>query len=674
MKKIVAEPERLVKEALKWYSTHYSMGPTSKDSGRNHLTGIISTTGKGMGFVSDPSDPKAEDIMIEQGFLNTALNGDEVEIILLPKAADIRQTGEVIKIIRRAKTSFVGTLKKGTSFFFLVPDDRKMYTDIFIPEKAAQGGQDGDKAYVKLVSWDKQRRAPEGEVIKILGKKGEHEVEMESIIIEKGIFNDFPQQVIDEAHEIEKKEKPLPQDEIGRRRDIRTTTTYTIDPKDAKDFDDAISLKKLPNGLFEIGVHIADVSYYVREKTALDQEAVKRAFSVYLVDRTIPMLPEVLSNDLCSLNPHEDKFAFSAIFVMDGNGVISERWFGKTVINSDKRFAYEEAQDVLNAGSGQYFEELNTLNLIAKKLREEKMKKGAIDFEQTEIKFELDAKGKPIRVIRKERLDTHKLVEEYMLLANREVAEYIHKAGGKGKEPITLYRIHDVPDKDKIAQLSVLVKALGYSLEIKGKHITPQDIAAMLSKIEGKTEESLIKTATIRSMAKAVYSPKNIGHFGLAFEYYTHFTSPIRRYADLMVHRVLYKILSGNYKQAQTDFAYYTRLAGEITQREIAAAEAERASIKYKQVEFMQDKVGQEFTALISGVTEWGIYVEDIETRAEGMVRLRDMTDDFYELDAKSYTIKGSKSGKKYTLGDTVKVKLNKADLDQKTLDFVFVN
>lgn len=662
------------------HPTTHSKSQIRKTERVTKIEGKITTTGKGLGFVANSLDPKSEDILIEAGSLQTALNGDTVEVELLPKRKDTRQTGKVVKILERKKTAFVGTIEKEHDHFFLVPDDKKMYADILLPNDATLEKNVGEKAYVKITLWDITRASPEGQIIKILGKKGEHLVEMESIITERGISESFPKEVLDEADAIEKREKPLPDNEVSQRKDMRNVTTYTIDPKDAKDFDDAISLQKITTGeyagMYEIGVHIADVSYYVKEKTALDEEALDRAFSVYLVDRTIPMLPEVLSNDLCSLNPHEDKFAFSAIFVVDKNAHIKSRWFGRTVINSSKRFSYEEAQDVLNAGQGEHFENLFTLNTIAKKLREEKMKKGAIDFEQDEVKFELDPEGKPVRVIRKQRLDTHKLVEEYMLLANREVAEFIYTAGGKNfgkKSPISLYRIHDVPDQEKIAQLSIFLNALGHTLEIKGKTISPKDVAAMLSKIEGRAEEALIKTATIRSMAKAIYSPQNIGHFGLAFEYYTHFTSPIRRYADLMVHRVLDTILSGNVRHAQNEFAIVSRIANHITEKEIAAAEAERASIKYKQVEFMQNKIGQEFDGLISGVTEWGIYVEDIETRAEGMIRLKDMTDDFYVLDPKTYSIKGSKTGKKFALGDRLRIKLVKADLDQKTLDFTFV-
>ena len=648
----------------------HKKAPKNKES---RLRGTISTTGKGIGFFAHPS--LKEDALIEAGFLNTALNGDEVEIILHPLKKGERQKGEVVKIHTRAKREFVGTLKKIKNSFFLMPDDRKMYVDIVIPKENLKGAVEGQKIQVKITEWAHLSENPEGEVVQVIGNRGEHETEIQSIILERGIDTHFPPEVLKEAEEIEKREKPLPQSEITRRRDFRNVLTFTIDPKDAKDFDDAISYKELPGGNLEIGVHIADVSHYVIEGTKLDEEALSRGCSVYLVDRTIPMLPEVLSNDLCSLNPREDKFAFSAVFVMTRQGKVLERWFGKTVINSNKRFSYEEAQDRLDAKQGEHYLELNDLNSIAKILRAEKMKEGAIDFEQEEVRFELDPSGKPIRVYKKQRLDTHKLVEEYMLLANREVAEFIYtthaKKGGKG---LSIYRIHDLPDKDRIAQLSIFLKALGHNLHIKNGKISAQDINAMLKKIEGKAEEALIKTATIRSMAKAIYSTKNIGHFGLGFKYYTHFTSPIRRYPDLMVQRILQNIIVGDKKKAQNEFTMLERIAAESTEKEIAAAEAERASIKYKQVEFMSDKVGREFDGIISGITEWGIYIEEVETKAEGMIRLKDMSDDFYVLDEKTYSLKGSRTGKKYTLGDKVKVKLTKADLDSKTLDYAIVN
>lgn len=641
-------------------------------SASGRIIGEITTTGKGVGYINDAKNPLPEDIEIQTGFLNTALNGDEVEVVLHPKVEGVRQSGEVVRIIKRAKDTFVGVLECAKDFCFLVADDRKMYVDIFVPKEGNAKLATGVKAQVKISRWNKNQKNPQGEVVKILGEKGDHHVEMESIVLEKGFDTRFPANVEQEAQEIEKN-KTIRPEEVARRKDFRNTLTFTIDPFDAKDFDDAISYKDLGNGRYEIGVHIADVSHYVTPGTALDKEALHRGCSIYLVDRTIPMLPEVLSNDVCSLNPHEDKLTFSAVFIMDKEGHVFERWFGKTIINSNKRFTYESAQESIDKG-GEYTEELRNLNIIAKKLQAEKFKAGAIEFEQDEIKFKLDENFKPIGVYKKERLETHKLVEEFMLLANREVAKFIYdsikKKGGSGMASI--YRIHDVPDREKIENLSVLVKALGYELPINKKGISQQDINALLQKIEGKAEEGLIKTAAIRSMAKAIYSTDNVGHFGLAFEYYTHFTSPIRRYPDLLVQRILQAHLTGA-KMGDKDYARYAHIAEQSTEREISAAEAERASKKYKQVEYMMDKVGQEFEGIISGVTEWGIYVEEVETRSEGMIKLRDMTDDYYTLDPKRYAIIGSKTGKKYQLGDTLRFKVAKADLDRKTLDYILI-
>ena len=627
---------------------------------------------KGVGFVT--TDLFDEDVEIQTASLNTALNKDEVEILIHPGLSrQKRHLGEVLKIIKRAKDSFVGILEKENDEFFLVPDDKKVYVDILIPKERAKGAQGGEKVLAKLIKWDDPKKSPEGEVVKILGNKGEHNVEMESIILEKGFEIEFPYEVEKEAEANAKNEKDI-SEEIKKRRDFRDTLTFTIDPVDAKDFDDAISLKEIGGGKYEIGVHIADVSHYVREGTSMNTEARKRGFSVYLVDRTIPMLPEILSNDICSLNPMEEKLSFSAVFVMDKNGSILERWFGKTIIKSDKRFSYEEAQAVLDAKLGECYEPLNTLNVIAKKLRDDKFKKGAIDFEQDEVKFELDKDGKPLRIYIKKRLDTHKLVEEFMLLANKEVAEFIFKASKSRQEKHNpfIYRIHDVPDKEKIAQLSVFLKALGYELELKEKGLTAKDLQMLFKMIDGKAEESMIKTAAIRSMAKAVYSTKNIGHFGLAFEYYTHFTSPIRRYADLLVHRLLEKHLQDK-TIPKHEWNLYEKMAIETTEKEIAAAEAERNSKKYKQVEYMKEHIGEVFDGVISGVTEWGLYVEETNTKSDGMVSLRNLTDDFYILDEKNYALVGEKTKKRYGLGDKVKVKLLGADLDRRTLDYVFV-
>jgi ribonuclease R len=551
-----------------------------------------------------------------------------------------------------------------------LPDDKKMYVNILIEnvdEKAL-----GKKVLAHITHWNKNESFPTGEIVQILGEKGKHETEIQAIILDRGIDTRFPPEVLKEAEHLEKTEKPLNQDEIKRRKDFRNTLTFTIDPVDAKDFDDAISFKILGNNKYEIGVHIADVSYYVRENTALDAEAKKRAFSVYLVDRTIPMLPEVLSNDLSSLNPKEDKFTFSAVFIVDENGHVLETWFGRTVINSNKRFSYESAQESINNSSGEFHDELTTLNLIAKKLQKENYKNGAIDFAQEEVKFKLDPNGKPLGVYKKERLDTHKLIEEYMLLANREVAEFIFRQQkGRGA---SLYRIHDLPDPDRLEDLSLFIQALGYVLPVKQGKVTSRDLNALLEKIEGVPEESLIKTATIRSMAKAIYSPKNIGHFGLGFEYYTHFTSPIRRYPDLIIHRILEETLKHDEKRLKHEFTLLDKIAKHSTEREIAAAEAERASIKYKQVEYMSEHLGEEFDGIISGVTEWGIYIEEVNTKCEGMAALRDLPDDYYAFNRKTYSVKGEKTKKEYRLGDKVRFKVMKADLDNKTLDYKIIN
>jgi len=656
---------------------------TQHSKEEKRITGHITLTGKAIGYVENPEDPEGDDIEIQWPLLKTALDGDEIEVKLLPAVKNVRQQGEVGKIVQRAKMTFVGVLEKVDKGFFLMPDNKKMYRDIFIPADKILDAQDGDKVFVRITEWKDMDSNPQGELLRVLGKKGVHNVEMESIVLEKGFDTRFPPAVDEEAERVAGEAHKHFDEEVKKRKDFRNTTTFTIDPIDAKDFDDAISFKKLPDGDYEIGVHIADVSYFVTEGSVLDDEARKRGFSVYLVDRTIPMLPEILSNDMCSLNPREDKFAFSSVFVMDSQGTVKDRWFGKTIINSDKRFTYENAQAVLTAGSltgakeldgGEYFEQLHTLNTIAKIFQKYRFEHGAIDFETEEVKFELDEAGVPIAVYRKERMDTHKLVEEFMLLANREVATFIYNAHGKSKIPKAfIYRIHDVPDPDKIGDLTTFLKALGYELQSKNGATTSKDISLMLKSITGSPAEFLIKTATVRSMAKAVYSTKNIGHFGLGFEFYTHFTSPIRRYADLIVHRLLERHLTGG-KVEQNEFAKYERIARDTTEKEIAAAEAERASVKYKQVEYMSTRMNKVFEGTISGMSEWGIYVEEKESRSEGMIKIRDMKDDFYELDQKNYALIGSRTGKKYSLGDKITFKITNADLDRKILDYVLVN
>ena len=642
----------------------------NKDNKTTILEGQIKVTGKGVGYF--PIED-GDDLEIQPENINTALNRDEVKIEPLSKDRYGRKQARVIEIVRRAKTQFVGTLDGD----FVVPDDTRFYRDIFISKDKLGGAKDGDKVQVKLIDWSDPAKGPTGEIVRDIGRAGEHNAEMQAIVYDKGFDIDFPPEVEKEAEKIKEDYAKdlsalLRAEELKDRRDMRDHITCTIDPDDAKDFDDALSVKKINNNEYEIGIHIADVSHFVTEGSIIDKEAKERGTSIYLVDRTIPMLPEALSNDLCSLNPNEPKFAFSAVFTMDNKAHIKERWFGKTLIESDKRFSYEEAQEVLDKGEGIHYEELKTLDTLAKELRKVKFQNGAIDFETEEVKFVLDDKGVPIKVYKKERKDTHKLVEDFMLLANREVATYMHMAGEKNERAAFVYRIHDAPDREKIVNLATFVKALGFELKNNDGETTAVDIAKMVRSVEGSPAEALIKTAAIRSMSKAIYSTSNIGHFGLAFEYYTHFTSPIRRYPDLLVHRLLYRFLTHGQIQPN-ELAKYSTLAAEASERELDAAEAERSSIKYKQVEYMQGHVGEEFDATVSGVSEWGIYVEEVNTKAEGMVRLRDMTDDFYELKEKLYAIVGKNTGKKYTLGDKVRVKLTNCDPERKTLDFAFV-
>lgn len=641
------------------------------------ITGSLSVSGKGVGYIADNrTEVEVEDIEIDTLLLHTALHNDEVEVKILPGMRMGRKQGEVVRIIQRAKLEFVGVLEEEREKFFLLPDDRRMYTDIAISKEnvdAVPTAKVGMKMLVKITNWKDGERNPQGEIVKVIGLKGKNNTEMESILIEKGFRIEYPPEVEAEAKFFEE-HQGIPTDEIAKRKDMRGVVTLTIDPIDAKDFDDAISFKDLGGDKYEIGVHIADVSYYVRPKTAIDTEAKKRGVSVYLVDRTIPMLPEILSNNLCSLRPNEDKLAVSAIFVMNSAGQVLERWFGKTIIHSSKRFTYEGAQDVLEGKSTEFATELLTLNKIAKILEKEKFQNGAITFETDEVKFELDEEGHPIRVYRKQRKDAHKLVEEFMLLANREVALSIEALSKKtNKQKGFVYRIHDVPNPEKIEELSIFVKALGYTLPFKkGTNVRAQDINALLKQIEGKAEEDLIKVATLRSMAKAIYSTKNIGHFGLGFGFYTHFTSPIRRYPDLMVHRLMMRHIAGE-TVTDAEMADYEKLSRESTENEIRATQAERDSIKYKQVEYMTGHLGEEFDGTITGVTEWGIYVEDKETKCEGMIKMRDLSDDFYKLDQKNYCLVGDRTKKKYSLGDDIRFKVVGADIERKTLDYSLV-
>lgn len=642
------------------------------------MVGNIRITSKPIGFLSGSENTKSkEDIVIFEENLNCALDKDEVEVEIIGRDRD-RYKGRVLRVLKRNKTKFVGTIeKKGDSFIF-IPDDYKFYKVVEL-KIVPQNTISGSKALVSI-EWNNPNLNPKGEILEIIGKKGEHETEMQSILLDKGIIYNFKGEIEKEAEEIALQyDRDIELKIFNDRRDFRSITTFTIDPTDAKDFDDALSYENLGNEKIRVGVHIADVSHFVQENTTLDKEARKRNFSVYLVDRTIPMLPEILSNNLCSLMPNVDRLAFSAVFDIEKNtGKILERWFGKTIIHSNKRFSYEEAQTILKSKNKDhelwqknYGEELEWLNQIANIYREQNKKNGAIEFETDEIKFELDEKGKPIRIYKKPRLDTMKMIEEWMLLANKEVAKFINDKI-KIQGGASIFRIHDNPKIEKIENLAIFVRALGHELNIKNGKTSAKDINILLQKIEGHSSESLIKTAMIRSMAKAIYSTKNIGHFGLAFDYYTHFTSPIRRYPDLLIHRILENYLKGK-KINNNEIIKFQKISEEASEKEIVVAEAERESIKYKQVEFMQDKVGQTFDCVISGVTEWGIYVENPETKTEGMVRLKNIDGDFFELDEKNYCVVGQKTKKKYSLGDSVCAKLISADLERKIMDFKLI-
>lgn len=638
--------------------------------------GVIMIRGKGIGYITVPG--YEEDIVIPPESLSCALDGDVVAIQLKKHVAGKRREGTVIKIITPRHKEFVGVIQKKSDGYRLIPDNHRIHIRPIIP--TATKTHEGMKVVIHIEAWKNPLTDPIGAIEEVLGPAGDHETEMQAIIRSGGFSQNFPEHVSKAGKELyERKEEIFAEavlatlGEHPKRRDMRDRTTCTIDPVDAKDFDDAISLHTLPNGNIEIGVHIADVSHYVREEDTIDKEAQERGTSIYLVDRVIPMLPEVLSNDLCSLRPNEDRLAFSAVFEMDEQGAIRDEWFGQTIIHSNKRFSYEEAQEVLDKEEGILHDELRVLMDVGRKLREERFKDGAIAFDQPEVRFELDPQGKPIRIYTKVRTETMLMIEDYMLLANRRVAEFVYEHTKKrGRDAAFVYRVHDVPNPEKIEALGIFLRALGHEFNTQKGVIGAGDINTLLKSIEGTPEESLIKTATIRSMAKAVYTTKNIGHFGLAFKYYTHFTSPIRRYPDLMSHRLLRKHLDGSMIQSR-ELAKYEKLSIQSSEREMSAVSAERDSIKFKQVEYMLDKVGQEFDGIITGVTDWGMYVEDKESRCEGMVRLSSIKGDSFTHEASKYRIKGVKSGRTYSLGGEIRVKLTRADMEERLLDFELV-
>jgi ribonuclease R len=643
--------------------------------------GPITITRTGKGFFT--YDPEKDDVFIPGENLGGAFPTDIVKVELTgmerdPRTGEKRQIGKVIEIVTRTRETFVGTLyeNKEERLTMLAPDWKKMYVPFVVKGESLPIGQ---KVLIRFQGWAGNQPYPWGTLEEIIGPAGEHETEMRALALSQGFRSDFPPGVVSEAHELESTGKDLIAKDAadgiatGRRKDFRDVTTFTIDPFDAKDFDDALSVRKLENGNTEVGVHIADVSFFVRPGTAIDAEGRKRATSVYLVDRTIPMLPEVLSNNLCSLNPNEDRLAVSAVFELDADANIVSKWFGETVIHSDRRFTYEDAQQVLDESAGDFHKELVMLRTLAFKIRDRRTAKGAIAFDTPEVKVRLDENGKPIKIELKVRQDTNMLIEDFMLLANENVAEMLSDAAKKaGLTNSVIYRTHDLPDAERIENLSQFLKVMGYDLETRAGHVKGTDINQLLEKVKGTPEEYLIKTATLRSMAKAIYTTKNVGHFGLAFDFYTHFTSPIRRYPDLLIHRLVKHTKDGEpFTNAQV--AELPDLAMHSSEREAAAVEAERDSIKLKIVEFMADKIGQEFDAVISGVSDRGLYVELNETRAEGMIRIRDLGDDYYIYDEKRYRITGERTKTSYALGDPIRVRLTEARVLERELDFELV-
>ncbi len=631
------------------------------------LVGVFQrkSNGKNQFIPEDGGEP----IFIAERNSAHAMNNDKVKISLCAKRKHQKVEGQVIEIMEHANTTFVGTLKVSKNYAFLLTESNTLANDIFIPKEKLKGGKDGDKAVVKITEWPDNAKNPFGQVIDVLGKAGDNTTEMHAILAEYGLPYTYPQAVEAAAEKISAE---ITEEDYAEREDMRDVVTFTIDPKDAKDFDDALSIRQLKPGLWEVGVHIADVSHYVKEGSIIDKEAVKRATSVYLVDRTIPMLPERLCNFICSLRPDEEKLAYSVIFEMNEKAEVKDYRIRHTVIKSNRRFTYEEAQQTIETGQGEYKEEILELNRLAQILRERRLTAGAINFDRCEVKFEIDENGKPLSVYFKESKEANKLIEEFMLLANRTVAEHIGKVPKNKKPKVFPYRIHDLPDPDKLDNLSQFIARFGYKIRTGGSKVeVSKSINRLLNDIEGKKEQNLIETVSLRAMQKARYSIYNIGHYGLAFDFYTHFTSPIRRYPDLMVHRLLTRYLAGG-RTAQAD--KYENLCEHSSAMEQTAASAERASIKYKQVEFMSERIGVVYDGVVSGVTEWGLYVEVNENKCEGMIPMRDLGDDFYEFDEKNYCLIGRRHHQKFSLGDPLKIKVARANLEKKQLDFVLAD
>lgn len=667
----VKDPEgrRLINIALEEmkddeYLEQISRGRYRLKAKTGTVCGVVELQPQGFAYIN--SDEVDRPILVSAHNLNNAMDGDKVKVHLYARRKKHDLEGEVTEIVERAKTIFVGTVQMSRNFAFLLPAG-KVGFDIFIAKENLNGAKDGQKAIAEIIEWPPKARSPFGKITEVLGDTGNNDAEMHAILAEFELPHKFPEKVDKVAEKIPFE---IPEEEYKKRRDFREVTTFTIDPADAKDFDDALSLQKLENGNWEVGIHIADVTHYVTPNSLMEAEAQSRATSVYLVDRVVPMLPERLSNGVCSLRPNEDKLCFSAVFELTEDAKVVKQWFGKTIIHSDKRFAYEDAQEIIETGKGELAEEVLKLNDLAKKLRALRFKNGSIAFERVEIKFNIDEDGKPLSVYFKEAKESNQLIEEFMLLANKKVAEFVGKPKGRKKPKTFVYRIHDKPDPDKLQSFNSFISRFGYGIQLQSVKTISSSMNNLLDHVKGKKEQNVVETLAIRTMARAEYSTRNIGHYGLAFDYYTHFTSPIRRYPDMMVHRLLEKYLEDGRSASEQKYEDLCRHSSDMETR---AANAERASIKYKQVEFMQDHVGEVYPGVISGITDWGIYVE-LDNKIEGMIPVRELDDDFYIFDEKNYALVGRHNHKKYQLGDDITVKIWRTNLEKKQLDFRLAN